>query len=158
MMTIDEINAALEAMTRFARIQAQITADNQTISDTDINQCKVLIKPWEVGETVEVGNCRTYLDKVYRVRQGHTTQADWTPDITPALWAVIDTEHAGTLEDPIPASRGMDYIYGKYYLDPEDSKTYLCERTGATAGETINLQYLPHELIGHYFVEAQPES
>ena len=153
MMTIDEINAALEAMTRLARIQAQDAADNQTISDTEINQCKSLIKPWTFPEAVEPGNCRTYLDKVYRVRegQGHTTQANYTPDITPALWAVIDVEHAGTVEDPIPASRGMDYIYGKYYLDPEDSKTYLCERTGAKPGETINLQYLPHELIGQYF-------
>lgn len=151
MMTMTEINAALEAMTRLARIQAQDAADNKTISDNDINRCKELIKPWEVGEAVEVDNCRTYLDKVYRVRQGHTTQANYTPDITPALWAVIDVEHAGTLEDPIPASMGMDYIYGKYYLDPEDKKVYLCERIGATPGEIINLQYLPHELIGQYF-------
>ena len=150
-MTLAKINSALEAMARFSKIQAQSAADNQTISDTDINRCKDLIKPWEVGEAVEVGNCRTYMDKVYRVRQGHTTQANYTPDITPALWAVIDVEHAGTVEDPIPASRGMDYIYGKYYLDPEDSKTYLCERTGAKPGDTIILQYLPHELIGQYF-------
>lgn len=150
-MTIDEINAALEAMTRLARIQAQDAADNKKISDTDINRCKKLIKPWEVGEAVEVDNCRTYLDKVYRVRQGHTTQANYTPDITPALWAVIDVEHAGTLEDPIPASRGMDYIYGKYYLDPEDGKIYICNGSQANQEKPNNLQYLPHELIGQYF-------
>lgn len=152
-MTIDEINAALEAMTRLARIQAQDAADNKTISDTDINRCKALIKPWTFPETVEPGNCRTYLDKVYRVRegQGHTTQEDWTPDKTPALWAVIDVEHAGTVEDPIPATRGMEYVYGKIYLDPEDGQVYQCERIGANPGDTIILQYLPHELIGQYF-------
>lgn len=153
-MTMEEINAALEAITRLARIQAQKAADSQEITNTEINQCKPLIKIWEVGETVQPGICRTYQDKVYRVRQKHTTQADWTPDKTPALWAVIDVEHVGTKDDPIPASRGMDYIYGKYYLDPEDGKIYICERIGATSGETINLQYLPHELIDHYFTAA----
>ena len=156
MMTMTEINAALEAMTRLARIQAQAAADSKTISDTDINRCKALIKPWTFPEAVEPGNCRTYLEKVYRVRdgQGHTTQEDWTPDKTPALWAVIDVEHAGTLEDPIPASRGMDYIYGKYYLDPEDSKVYICNGPQASQEKPNNLQYLPHELIGHYFTAA----
>ena len=142
-----------DAVLALTKATFQKSADNKEVSDTEIVQYKLLIKPWKIGEAVEPGNCRTYLDKVYRVRegQGHTTQEDWTPDKTPALWAVIDVEHAGTLEDPIPASRGMDYIYGKYYLDPEDSKTYLCERIGATPGEIINLQYLPHELIGQYF-------
>ena len=64
---------------------------------------------------------------------------------------IIDVAHAGTLEDPIPASRGMEYEYGKYYLDGEDDKTYKCERIGEAAGGTIVLQYMPHELIGNYF-------
>lgn len=149
-----DVFSLLESAIRATRLDFQRKADAADVTDNEINQCKALIKPWKAGEAVEVGNCRTYQDKVYRVRQGHTTQANYTPDITPALWAVVDVEHAGTLEDPIPASRGMDYIYGKYYLDPEDSKTYLCERTGANPGETINLQYLPHELIGQYFTAA----
>ena len=45
-------------------------------------------------------------------------------------------------------------IYGKYYFDPEDGKTYLCERIGEAEGGKIVLQYLPHELIGNYFSEA----
>ena len=48
----------------------------------------------------------------------------------------------------------MEYEYGKYYFDPEDGKTYLCERTGEEPGGKIVLQYLPHELIGNYFSEA----
>lgn len=67
---------------------------------------------------------------------------------------MIDVEHAGTKEDPIPAAKGMDYIYGKYYRDPEDGKIYLCKRTGEEDGGVINLQYLPHELVGQYFEAA----
>lgn len=83
----------------------------------------------------------------------HTAQSDWFPPITPALWTYIDLTHAGTLDDPIPAQRSMEYVYGKYYLDPEDEKIYLCKRTGEPEGGTITLHYLPHELIGHYFEE-----
>ena len=52
---------------------------------------------------------------------------------------------------PFPAARGMEYEYGKYYLDPEDEKTYLCKRLNETG--SIVLYYLPHELIGQYFEE-----
>lgn len=62
------------------------------------------------------------------------------------------TDHRdGTQDDPIPAARGMEYTYGLYYKDPEDTKLYLCERTGEAAGGKIVLQYLPHELVGNYF-------
>ena len=33
----------------------------------------------------------------------------------------------------------MEYEYGKYYFDPEDSKIYLCERTGEESGGKIVL-------------------
>ena len=66
---------------------------------------------------------------------------------------VIAAGQAGTVEDPIPAARGMEYEYGKYYRDPEDGKTYLCQRTGEAEEGKVVLQYLPHELTGQYFTE-----
>ena len=114
-----------------------------------------LFTPWKPGEAVNVGDRRYYATRLYKVVQAHTTQADWTPDITPALWAVLgDPGEAGTIDDPITAARGMEYEYGLYYFDPEDGKTYLCERIGEEPGNKIILQYLPHELIGNYFSEA----
>ena len=112
-----------------------------------------LYPAWADGIAVTAGKRYQYADKLYKVRDGksHTTQEDWTPDVTPDLWAVVDETHAGTLDDPIPADRGMEYEYGKYYLDGEDGKTYKCERTGEAVGGTIVLQYLPHELVGNYF-------
>lgn len=115
-----------------------------------------LFTPWTVGEAVEVGDRRYYAHRLYKVVQAHTTQADWTPDVTPALWAVLgDPGEAGTIDDPITAARGMEYEYGKYYFDPEDGKIYLCEREGEATGGKIILQYLPHELIGQYFSAAE---
>ena len=86
------------------------------------------------------------------------TQADAAGNITwePGVygWEPYNPEPTGedgSLEHPFTASRGMEYEYGKYYLDPEDGKTYLCKRTGEAEGGKITLQYLPHELIGQYF-------
>ena len=110
-----------------------------------------LITAWAYPVDYAEGDRRSYGGKVHKCRKAHTSQANWTPDKTPALWVVIDAAHAGTQADPIPASRGMEYEYGKYYLDSEDGKTYKCERTGEAAGGKIVLQYLPHELVGNYF-------
>lgn len=130
-----------------------------SLSDADALQAKELYARWAAGMVVEPGDRLVHavdgVDKLFRVNegQGHTTQEGWEPDKTPALFTVINETNAGTKEDPIPASRGMEYTYGLYYTDPEDSKLYLCERTGAMAGGKITLQYLPHELIGQYFTE-----
>ena len=124
-----------------------------SLSDGEAATVPELITAWSYPVDYAEGARRSFGGKVYKCRQGHTSQADWTPDKTPDLWAVIDAEHAGTQDDPIPASRGMEYEYGKYYLDSEDGKTYKCERTGEAAGGKIVLQYLPHELAGQYFTE-----
>lgn len=110
---------------------------------------KDLYPEWQTGLAVEVGDRYRYEDKLYKCRQAHTTQADWTPDITPALWAVIDAEHAGTIEDPIPAVAGMEYVKGKYYIEGET--IYLMNRQGMADGESVVLHYLPSQLVGQYF-------
>ena len=104
---------------------------------------------WATGIAVEVGQRYQYRDRLYKVGQAHTTQADWTPDITPALWTVIDVTHAGTIDDPIPAAAGMEYEYGKYYIEGET--VYICQRTGEAEGGKITLYYLPSQLVGQYF-------
>lgn len=95
---------------------------------------------------------------VYKLIQPHdaTDNPDWTPPATPAMWAAVSKEgEDGTLENPITAARGMEYVYGKYYRDPEDGKLYLCKRTGEEEGGKVTLQFLPHELVAQYFEEVQ---
>ena len=153
MKNFDEVIAALEAMTRLSRYLASNFAQSELLTDQQIVSCKALLPAWAAEAEVQEGSCVQYEDKVYRCRQGHTTQIGWEPDKAPAMWAVIDVAHAGTADDPIPAVVGMDYTVGSHYLDPEDSKIYQCIRPGMSAGEVINLQYLPHELVGQYFEE-----
>ena len=152
--TVNSIDMATAYAMR-AVIEDSVTA----LDDETAATAPSLFKVWAPGEAVVPGDRRYYppTGLLYKVRegQGHTTQESWTPDLTPALWAVVgDPSEAGTLEDPITAARGMEYTYGLYYFDPEDGKTYLCERIGEAEGGKIVLQYLPHELIGNYFSEA----
>ena len=146
---------AVDLPTAYA-MRAVIEDSVASLDDETAVTVPSLFTPWKPGEAVNVGDRRYYAPRLYKVVQAHTTQADWTPDVTPALWAVVgDPGQAGTIDDPITAARGMEYEYGKYYFDPEDGKTYLCERTGEAEGGKIILQYLPHELIGQYFSAAE---
>ena len=73
----------------------------------------------------------------------------WNPVDASSIWTAIDIEHEGTLEDPIPAVAGMEYVYGKYYIEGET--VYICKRIGEAEGGTIVLQFLPSQLLGQYF-------
>ena len=146
---------AVDLPTAYA-MRAVIEESVAALDDETAATVPSLFQPWKPGEAVNVGDRRYYAPRLYKVIQAHTTQADWTPDITPALWAVVgDPGQAGTIDDPITAARGMEYEYGLYYFDPEDGKTYLCERIGEAEGGKIILQYLPHELVGQYFSAAE---
>lgn len=119
--------------------KARATADDQTALTA-----KDLYPAWAAGLTVAVGDRYQYNEKLYKVIQAHTTQADWTPNITPAMWTVIDIEHAGTIEDPIPWAVNMECYEGKYYTF--GGVLYKCIRDSGIA-----LAYTPDQLIGNYF-------
>lgn len=149
-------------MARAAELRPVIEQASASLSDGEAAKSPELFPRWadHIGETVKPGDRRSDMDEsgvlhVYRVNDGHghTTQADWPPHNTPAMWTIINVDHAGTQDDPIPAARGMEYTYGLYYKDPEDTKLYKCERIGEQSGNKITLQYLPHELVGQYFTE-----
>jgi hypothetical protein len=63
---------------------------------------------WIAGEQVYVGTERTYEGSTYRCLQAHVTQSDWTPDATPALWAVVAEEPEPTDEWQV----GVSYAIG----------------------------------------------
>lgn len=138
-------------MARAVELRPVIEQASASLSDGEAAKSPELFPKWAYPVSYVVGNRVSDGGKLYKCRKAHTSQERWNPAATPDLWVVIDVAHAGTQDDPIPASRGMEYEYGKYYLDGEDGKTYLCERTGEAAGGKIVLQYLPHELLGQYF-------
>ena len=114
------------------------------------------------------GNCCTHDGHVWRSGQDGNV---WEPGSVGVSWTdlgTIEDVMNGTAMEPdkpsadepeepsddiIRAERGMAYVFGKKYFDPEDGKTYLCARDGEEEGGSVTLSYLPHELVGHYFTE-----
>ena len=134
-------------------IRNSIDKVTENLTDADAVAVADLFLPWAAGVDYSVGDRRRFSGALYKCAQAHTSQTGWEPPAVPALWVVINTSSPGTIDDPIPAARGMEYTYGLYYTDNEDGKLYLCQRIGEATGGTVVLQYMPHELVGHYFVE-----
>lgn len=85
-----------------------------------------------ISQEVKKGNILRYMGKLYRVRQDHTVLAIYTPGIeTASLYEVIDREHAGTVEDPIPYTPPMEIFKGKHYT--QDGQLYRCTRDSEQA-------------------------
>lgn len=109
----------------------------------------VIVYQWSkfIGKELPVGKIVSHDEKLWRVRQAHTAQEEYAPSMaTAALFEVIEKEHAGTADDPIPYTAPMEIFAGKYYS--EDGALYLCTRDSGTA-----LSHALSSLIGIY-VEA----
>jgi hypothetical protein len=51
---------------------------------------------WEPGTQYNLGDIVQYNGHRYKIIQAHSSQSDWTPDVTPALWGRLsDEDHAG---------------------------------------------------------------
>lgn len=73
-------------------------------SDELALQSVELFPKWEAGINVTAGDRYQYNSVLYRVVQSHTTQDNWTPDITPALWTVVSLEEWPEWVQPVGSS------------------------------------------------------
>lgn len=97
----------------------------------------------DLGE-VKKGERYQYGDLLWEVVQSHTTQELWKPSLaTASLWKMVDEEHAGTQEDPIPYNPPMEIFKDKYYTQNE--VLYKCTRNSG-----IPLSHDLSALIGTY--------
>ena len=64
---------------------------------------------------------------MWEVVQPHTTQDNWKPSLaTDSLWKVVDEEHEGGADDPIPYNPPMEIFKGKIYI--QNGVKYRCTR------------------------------
>lgn len=73
-------------------VNARLAETNSALAkldDTNALKVKTLYEEWKVGIEYKTGDRIRYGDKLYRCVQAHTSQADWTPDIAPALWTEV---------------------------------------------------------------------
>lgn len=106
-----------------------------TTSNEDALHYMLIVYPHDhyVGKSLKTGQLVVYLDRIYRVRQDiPVVLEDQYPSVdTAALYEVIEKEHTGEDDDPIPYLPPMEIFAGKYYTQNE--VTYLCTRDSGTA-------------------------
>lgn len=61
----------------------------QSLDDEDAMDAVNLHPPWEEGITCEAGSRVQHKDILYTVLTTHVSQADWTPDAAPSLFAKV---------------------------------------------------------------------
>ncbi len=84
-------SAMVQAAVAVAQIQAQSLTDEQAITVKDIYPI------WDGnGVSYQKDFYLTHDGKLYKVLQAHTSQADWTPDTAPSLFAEVLPGQGGT--------------------------------------------------------------
>lgn len=72
-----------------------------SLDDEKAMEIATIYDPWQAGKAYCVGEFVTYGEnnvgdpQLYKVAQAHTSQADWTPDKTPALFVAIGLDDKG---------------------------------------------------------------
>ena len=78
-MTLEEAKAIIDAL---------VTLRNSA-TDEQALKASALYPKWKVGIAYQKDERVLYNDILYKVLTGHTSQADWTPDAAPSLFAKI---------------------------------------------------------------------
>ena len=72
-----------------------------SLDDEKAMEVATIYDPWKEGKAYAVGEFVTYGEnsvgdpQLYKVVQGHTSQADWTPDKTASLFSPIGLDEEG---------------------------------------------------------------
>lgn len=120
--------------------------ERTNITNDEALDYMVIVYAWEefIGKVLPMGKIVSHNDRLWRVRQEHTALREYEPSLdTASLYEVIEKEHEGTLEDPIPYMPPMEIFEGKYYV--ENDILYLCTRSSGTA-----LSHAMSDLINIY--------
>lgn len=99
------------------------------LDDEQAETVTALYPYWDVDIAYEVGDRRQYDGLLYRCVQAHTSQADWTPDVTPALWVRTWTDPFPEWVQPTGAhdayNKGDKVSHlGKHWVSDIDANVY----------------------------------
>ena len=99
------------------------------LPDEDALQAVELFPQWATGHAYAVDERLQYKNVLYRVVQAHTSQVDWTPDKTPALFVVVSLDEWPEFVQPTGAhdayKKGDKVTFeGKHYISLIDANVY----------------------------------
>ena len=104
--------------------QLAITLDDETAL-TGVE----LFPAWVVGKAYAVNDRAQYNGTLYKCIQAHTSQSDWMPSATPALWKTVSIDEYPEWVQPIGAhdayNIGDKVTYnGQHYVCTSNANVY----------------------------------
>ena len=109
--------------------RSKIEAAASTMTDENALTAVELFPVWAIGRAYAVDDRVQHSGTLYKCVQAHTSQADWTPDATPALWVAVSLDEYPEWVQPTGAhdayNTGDKVSYnGKHYVCAIDANTY----------------------------------
>ena len=107
----------------------KIELASSTMTDENALTAVELFPMWKTATAYDVGVRVQYVSKLYKCVQAHTSQTDWTPDATPALWVEVSIEEYPEWKQPTGAhdayNVGDKVTYnGKHYICDINNNVY----------------------------------
>lgn len=125
------------------RLIAGLQINNLSVDDDTALRMISYYPEWEPGQAYAVDYKVQHQGRLFKVRQAHTSQAEWEPTAAESLWEEICEAHDGSEFDPIPYNGNMELLEGLYYT--QDDILYRCTRsTGQPVYHALS------ELLGMY--------
>lgn len=116
-------------------IRRQIESASALQTDETALESKWMFPTWIMVTSYAVGDRVRYGDKLYKCSQAHTSQSDWMPDVTPALWVEVSIDEYPEWHQPTGAhdayNTGDKVSYnGHRYICTVDGNIYALDVYG----------------------------
>ena len=114
------------------KLRAAMDIAGAKLDDATALDAMALYPLWKTDVAYAIGQRVRYGDKLYKCVQAHTSQGDWMPSATPALWVRVSVEEWPEWVQPTGAhdayAKGDKVTYkGKRYISLIDGNTYSPE-------------------------------
>lgn len=111
------------------QLRALIESLAITLDDATALTGVELFPVWATDTAYAVGDRVQYNGVLYKCVQAHTSQADWMPDATPALWVIVSVEEWPEWIQPTGAHDAYDKDAkvshnGKHWKNTIDANVY----------------------------------
>lgn len=118
--------SAEEALSETLGLLMRAAVADGKITDEELLRVAPALKGrlWQPGIAVSVGDVYSFGAFLWKCVQAHTTQGDWSPDITPALWHKVEIV---SQSETRVWDAGIEYAVGDVVAYPDaDSTRYAC--------------------------------
>ena len=139
---LEEITSNIEEIDK-AKNAIKYSINALDLSNNDTIKYKDYLPDWNdyINKSMPKDFKFQYNNQPYKTIQAvNIVLSNQTPDIVYSLYAIINEEHEGTLEDPIPYVQQMAIEKGKYYIQYD--VVYIAIQSTLT-GQPYDLKDMP---------------